>query len=131
MDEAVLVRVRESCGEPGGQAVRLAVRERHARREHIFERPAGQVLEHDEPRVAVFAVVAKGADVRMGEQRDRARLALEASWVGRRCERLHGHARLPLLVLSQPDRAQAAPAERLEQAIPTRDQVSGHVAGLS
>ena len=91
--------------------------------EPILERSSGQVLEdHVRPR-ALAAVVEQPADVRVGERRDRACLALEALPVGPRPEELDGDPAVELEVVSDPDLRHAPGAEPLLEPVAARDRL--------
>src|SRR6516165_3378989 len=78
MHDAGAMRGNERAADVYGDRKRFGERDRAGAQETFSKRLTFQILENEEFVLAFASDVEQGADVRMLERRDRARLALEA-----------------------------------------------------
>ena len=130
MDDAASVCMRETRGDAGGDGERLVVRERLLVAKPLLQRAAGHVLEHHVRPPLRLAVVVELGDVRMGERRDRARLAFEPGGVRVRGEQLDRDVAAELEILGAPDLGHPAAPEHVIEPVAACNHGVGHADTL-
>jgi hypothetical protein len=124
VDQATVVRVCEARRDVCGDALALRVVEWLPGSKPVFERAAGEVLEHHVRTALRAPVVVDPADVRVRERSDRLSFSLEPLGIGVGSEQLQCDVSVELRVVRKPDLCHPAGSELLLETVSASDRLA-------